>query len=150
MEACAVICRKATVALPDANFLSPWCQSPSFRAQNRHFCALLPASFFPTAPSASNKPHSAEKYSGLASNPEHLGRISTISSKPSKKEKLNHPFPNASTYNLQELCRKGMLAPEESIYKRYDSPSHSAQLDGHPFHYDRYRLNLTVGSSDKQ
>ena len=41
LEACAVICRKATVALPDANFLSPWCQSPSFRAQNRHFCALF-------------------------------------------------------------------------------------------------------------
>ena len=34
MEACAVICRKATVALPDANSLS-------FRAQNRGFCALL-------------------------------------------------------------------------------------------------------------
>ena len=33
-----MICRKATVALPDANFLFPWCQSPSFRAQNRHFC----------------------------------------------------------------------------------------------------------------
>ena len=113
------------------------CLSQSSRAQNRGFCALLPASFFPMAPSASNKPHPAEKYSGLASNPEHLSRISTISSKPSKKEKLNHPFPNASTYNLQELCRKGMLAPEESIYKRYDSPSHSAQLDGHPFHYDR-------------
>ena len=42
MGACAVICRKATVALPDANFLSPWCQSPSSRAQNRGFCALLP------------------------------------------------------------------------------------------------------------
>ena len=56
-----MICRKATVALPDANFLSPWCQSPSFRAQNRGFCALLPASFFPMAPSASSKPHSAEK-----------------------------------------------------------------------------------------
>ena len=27
MEACAVICRKATVALSDANLLSPWCQS---------------------------------------------------------------------------------------------------------------------------
>ena len=39
---CAVICRKATVALPDANFLSSWCQSPAFRAQNRGFCALLP------------------------------------------------------------------------------------------------------------
>ena len=39
MEACAVICRKATVALPEANFLFPWCQSPSSRAQNRHFCA---------------------------------------------------------------------------------------------------------------
>ena len=39
---CAVICRKATVALPDANYLSSWCQSPSSRAQNRHFCALLP------------------------------------------------------------------------------------------------------------
>ena len=32
-----------------------------FRAQNRGFCALLPASFFPMAPSASSKPHSAEK-----------------------------------------------------------------------------------------
>ena len=41
MEACAVICGKATVALPDANFLSPWCQSPSSRAQNRGFCALF-------------------------------------------------------------------------------------------------------------
>ena len=28
--------------LPEANFLSPWCQSPSSRAQNRGFCALLP------------------------------------------------------------------------------------------------------------
>ena len=27
--------------LPDANFLSPWCQSQSPRAQNRGFCALL-------------------------------------------------------------------------------------------------------------
>ena len=36
-----MICRKATVALPDANFLSSWCQSLSFQAQNRHFCALL-------------------------------------------------------------------------------------------------------------
>ena len=36
-----MICRKATVALPDANFLSSWCQSLSFRAQNRGFCALL-------------------------------------------------------------------------------------------------------------
>ena len=27
--------------LPDANFLSPWCQSPSSRAQNRDFCAHL-------------------------------------------------------------------------------------------------------------
>ena len=36
-----MICRKATVVLSDANFLSPWCQSPSFRAQNRGFCALL-------------------------------------------------------------------------------------------------------------
>ena len=34
MEACAVICRKATVMLPDANFLSS-------RAQNRGFCAFL-------------------------------------------------------------------------------------------------------------
>ena len=33
----------------------------AFRAQNRGFCALLPASFFPMAPSASNKPHPAEK-----------------------------------------------------------------------------------------
>ena len=36
-----MICRKATVALPDANFLSSWCQSPSSRAQNRGFCAFL-------------------------------------------------------------------------------------------------------------
>ena len=28
-------------ALPEANFLSSRCQSPSSRAQNRHFCALL-------------------------------------------------------------------------------------------------------------
>ena len=48
MEACAVICRKATftisvsaVALPDANYLSSRCQSQSPRAQNRGFCALL-------------------------------------------------------------------------------------------------------------
>ena len=27
--------------LPYANFLSPWCQSPSSRAQNRGFCAFL-------------------------------------------------------------------------------------------------------------
>ncbi len=40
--------------LPNANF-------PTSRAQNRGFCALLPASFFPMAPPASNKPHSAEK-----------------------------------------------------------------------------------------
>ncbi len=38
-----MICRKATVALSDANFLSPWCQSLSSRAQNRGFCALLPS-----------------------------------------------------------------------------------------------------------
>ena len=36
-----MICRKATVALSDANFLSFWCQSLSFRAQNRGFCAFL-------------------------------------------------------------------------------------------------------------
>ena len=41
MEACAVICRKAIVMLPEANFLFPWCQSPSSRAQNRHFCAFF-------------------------------------------------------------------------------------------------------------
>ena len=28
-------------ALPDANFLSSWCQFPFSRAQNRGFCALL-------------------------------------------------------------------------------------------------------------
>ena len=44
--------------LPSANF-------PTSRAQNRHFCALLPASFFPMAPPASNKPHSAEKNTPL-------------------------------------------------------------------------------------
>ena len=37
-----MICRKGTVALPDANFLSPWCQYPSSRAQNWYFCAFLP------------------------------------------------------------------------------------------------------------
>ena len=47
----------------------------SSRAQNRHFCALLSASFFPMAPPASNKPHLAEKISGLASNLAHLGRM---------------------------------------------------------------------------
>ena len=36
-----MICRKAIVILPDANFLSSWCQSPSSRAQNRHFCAFF-------------------------------------------------------------------------------------------------------------
>ena len=36
-----MICRKATVALPGANYLSSRFQSLSFRAQNRHFCALL-------------------------------------------------------------------------------------------------------------
>ena len=36
-----MICSKATVALPDANFLFPWCQSQYPRAQNRGFCALL-------------------------------------------------------------------------------------------------------------
>ena len=36
-----MICRKATVAFPGANYLSSWCQSQSPRAQNRHFCALL-------------------------------------------------------------------------------------------------------------
>ena len=41
LEAWKVICRKAHVMLPEANFLSPWCQSPSSRAQNRGFCALL-------------------------------------------------------------------------------------------------------------
>ena len=35
-----MICRKATVALPDANYLSSQCQFLSFRVQNRGFCAL--------------------------------------------------------------------------------------------------------------
>ena len=39
LKAWKVICRKAHVMLPDANFLSSWCQSPSSRAQNRGFCA---------------------------------------------------------------------------------------------------------------
>ena len=45
---CAVICRKATFTIPDAisefpdaNYPSSRCQSLSFRAQNRGFCALL-------------------------------------------------------------------------------------------------------------
>ena len=48
--------------------MSEWAIFPRFWAvltQNRHFCALLPASFFPMAPRhgapASNKPHPAEK-----------------------------------------------------------------------------------------
>ena len=36
-----MICRKATVALPDANFLSSRRQFLSFRAQNLGFCAFL-------------------------------------------------------------------------------------------------------------
>ena len=35
-----MICRKATVALLGANYLSSRCQSQSPRAQNRVFCAL--------------------------------------------------------------------------------------------------------------
>ena len=42
MKACAVICRKATVIRPDANFFSFYAALHSSRAQNRHFCALLP------------------------------------------------------------------------------------------------------------
>ena len=38
-----MICRKATVALPDANFFSFYAALPSSRAQNRVFCALLPS-----------------------------------------------------------------------------------------------------------
>ena len=41
MKVCAVIFRKAKVALPDANYLSSRCQSQSPRAQNRGFCALV-------------------------------------------------------------------------------------------------------------
>ena len=37
-----MICRKATVALPDANYLSSRYQSLASRARNRHFCALSP------------------------------------------------------------------------------------------------------------
>ena len=36
-----MICRKATVALPDANFFSFYAAHPSSRAQNRHFCARV-------------------------------------------------------------------------------------------------------------
>ena len=36
-----MICRKAIVMPPDANFPSSWCQSQSPRAQNRVFCAHL-------------------------------------------------------------------------------------------------------------
>ena len=36
-----MICRKATVMLPDANFFSFYAALPSSRAQNRGFCALL-------------------------------------------------------------------------------------------------------------
>ena len=109
MKVCAVICRKAIVMLSEANFLSPWCQFPFSRAQNRGFCAFLAfgtpifghfehkigvfvrfcqqvfpdygfyglpvSSIFPMAPPTSNKPHLAEKISGLASNLAHLGRI---------------------------------------------------------------------------
>ena len=36
-----MICRKATVALPDANYLSSQCQFLSFQAQNQGFCSFL-------------------------------------------------------------------------------------------------------------
>ena len=36
-----MICRKATVVLPDANFFSFYAALPSSRAQNRHFCARV-------------------------------------------------------------------------------------------------------------
>ena len=43
-EAVSILgCRKATLQLPDADYLSSQCQSQSSRAQNRDFCALLPA-----------------------------------------------------------------------------------------------------------
>ena len=111
MKACSVICRKATVALPDANYLSPWCQSPlsehkigifvrfsskvvpmvvrrgSMLVVSSRWRPLMmtlahsPAYRRPGqqylchgAP-ASNKPHPAEKRSGLASNLAHLDRI---------------------------------------------------------------------------
>ena len=41
MEACAVICRKATFTIPDAISEFPDANSPSSRAQNRGFCAFL-------------------------------------------------------------------------------------------------------------
>ena len=41
MGACAVICRKAHVMLPEANFPFPDATFPSSRAQNRDFCALF-------------------------------------------------------------------------------------------------------------
>ena len=61
MEACAVICRKATFTISVSEVMLPDANSLSSRAQNRHFCALLSVSFFPMAPPASNKPHPAEK-----------------------------------------------------------------------------------------
>ena len=52
-------------ALPDANFLSSWCQFPFSRAQNWHFCALLPVSFsrwwFLGAPSRAQKKPGTKK-----------------------------------------------------------------------------------------
>ena len=41
MEAWKVICRKAHVMLPEANFPFPDATFPSSRAQNRGFCALI-------------------------------------------------------------------------------------------------------------
>ena len=57
--------------LPDG---SPWHQHLCHSAASRH---RAPASSISAtaAPQASNKPHSAEKYSGLASNLAHLDRI---------------------------------------------------------------------------
>ena len=43
MGACAVICRKAHVMLPEANFPFPDATFPSSRAQNRGFCTFLPS-----------------------------------------------------------------------------------------------------------
>ena len=71
-----MICRKATFTISVSEVMLPDANSFSSRAQNRHFCALLSVSFFPMAPPCQQQTSSGgEKYSGLASNLAHLGRI---------------------------------------------------------------------------
>ena len=69
-----MICRKATVALLDANYLSS-VPIPVFPSTKSGFLCAFASKFFPDgAPNQQQTSSGGEKYSGLASNPEHLGR----------------------------------------------------------------------------